>query len=640
MVTIDDVQKFVDGLLVHDSDRISGLETLSDVSREVMHPTFHPFDNVDDIRSGELAAQWWNIVQTDPGEQGLQSLLDSIKEAVKVYGAALINDALKTFVIHHGADVGLTLLHFLRRHPCLATRSNDRQVNGPEGALNWFREDIFLSEHHEHWHSVYKLPSANCDAKDRQGELFIYMHQQMLARYNTERVALGLDLVEPFPLCRFGEAVPEGYDPGIPRFGIRPPYSRLYNSIAISLEELECWSRSLFDSIMREQFPSEKTDPAINGEDLLGHTILGSKLSVDMKAFGTLHGTLHTKLANISKPLGVMDFPQVSANDPVFYLFHRFLDDLAVAYQDRQKPNNICNEAPAVRIRSAVTDGQTSHSPDIILSLQKQLDWLRRPDESLACLGERLFGGERWDTDLTSDPQVATQELYTHMRQIPVQLSNNSQPTLIRFLDLVQEFYYFIRLENLKDHPQTIAVRIFLAPKYDRHKNPLYNDRRMWIEMDTFQAVLKPNAKEVICRPASLSSVIKKSNGQGLTPDNALKSLHERPVHHSGIDYCDCGWPYSLLLPRGTSEGMSFRLMVLITGDDILMPAGQSSCGSVRLCGAQNSQYPDRKKMGYPFNRPFAGDKTLEKIIAEQHKTGQKKNLAARDIHIVCQSPD
>ena len=32
----------------------------------------------------------------------------------------------------------------------------------------------------------------------RRGEMFLFMHRQMLARYNTERIALGLPLVEAF----------------------------------------------------------------------------------------------------------------------------------------------------------------------------------------------------------------------------------------------------------------------------------------------------------------------------------------------------------------------------------------------------------------------------------------------------------
>ena len=46
--------------------------------------------------------------------------------------------------------------------------------------------------------------------QDRQGELFFYMHQQMLARYDAERRALGFGPVVPF--ADYREPIGEGYE--------------------------------------------------------------------------------------------------------------------------------------------------------------------------------------------------------------------------------------------------------------------------------------------------------------------------------------------------------------------------------------------------------------------------------------------
>lgn len=86
-----------------------------------------------------------------------------------------------------------------------------------EVRLNWWREDPEANEHHDHWHVVY--PTGGVPAptpqdpgrtrlQDRQGELFFYMHQQMLARYDTERTAVGLELVEP--ITDHAAPIPEG----------------------------------------------------------------------------------------------------------------------------------------------------------------------------------------------------------------------------------------------------------------------------------------------------------------------------------------------------------------------------------------------------------------------------------------------
>lgn len=59
-----------------------------------------------------------------------------------------------------------------------------------ENRLSYFREDMGINIHHWHWHLVYPHTMDGDSGieivnKDRRGELFYYMHQQVLARYDT-----------------------------------------------------------------------------------------------------------------------------------------------------------------------------------------------------------------------------------------------------------------------------------------------------------------------------------------------------------------------------------------------------------------------------------------------------------------------
>jgi len=79
-----------------------------------------------------------------------------------------------------GQDANTNLFHFWQM-PIMPSQT--ASVREPEHALAYFREDIGLNLHHWHWHLVY--PSSgetNVVKKDRRGELFYYMHLQMLAR--------------------------------------------------------------------------------------------------------------------------------------------------------------------------------------------------------------------------------------------------------------------------------------------------------------------------------------------------------------------------------------------------------------------------------------------------------------------------
>lgn len=57
----------------------------------------------------------------------------------------------------------------------------------PEQRVAYFREDIGINLHHWHWHLVYPFDADERTIvnKDRRGELFYYMHQQIVARLDT-----------------------------------------------------------------------------------------------------------------------------------------------------------------------------------------------------------------------------------------------------------------------------------------------------------------------------------------------------------------------------------------------------------------------------------------------------------------------
>lgn len=129
-----------------------------------------------------------------------------------------------------------------------------------EQRLAFFREDIGVNLHHWHWHLVY--PGDGPDAvvrKDRRGELFYYMHQQLIARYNVERFCAKLSRVQPLNNLR--QPLPEGYFPKIIRssnsraFPPRPQnqvlrdINRVDDDVIFSISDLERWGSRIAESI-------------------------------------------------------------------------------------------------------------------------------------------------------------------------------------------------------------------------------------------------------------------------------------------------------------------------------------------------------------------------------------------------------
>lgn len=109
-------------------------------------------------------------------------------------------------------------------------------------------------------------------------------------------------------------------------------------------------------------------------------------------------------------------------------------------------------------------------------------------------------------------------------------------------------------------------------------------------------------------------------------------------------EYCSCGWPEHMLLPKGTYKGMDYELFVMATDYTVdsvscnlsilhilndysilfiintlyffLQPDGaniQTICSdAVSYCGAKDQRYPDSKPMGFPFDRPMVARSAAE----------------------------
>ena len=86
----------------------------------------------------------------------------------------------------------------------------------------------------------------------------------------------------------------------------------------------------------------------------------------------------------------------------------------------------------------------------------------------------------------------------------------------------------------------------------------------MWIELDKFKHHLESHERSIAVRSAADSSVIRKPAKK---PPGPIRHSRGTDTADDPDVYCTCGWPYNLLLPRGTSAGMGFRIIAVATGD-------------------------------------------------------------------------
>ncbi len=720
----------------------------------------------------DRAQRVWNeLFQTAEGrlqegagpEDALEAVLGVYEEklASGEENPDLLEHALLVFISHHreGRKLSGAIPPLAMRKPALVAPSAALTAEAgaaapvfrgtssvPEDLLDWYREDPLLNEHHVHWHVVYPFvgiapkPGEAPRIKDRQGELFIYMHEQMIARYDAERIAAGVGRIRPHG--DFNVPIPPGYDAGsfinsfgftaraantVPRdvvLGTAPNQRRVTGlSMQLAYERL---AAAIDAGFLEANGKRWRITP-----ELLGSTVESNIGGADGTGFrngfyGNFHNNGHILIALINgmdqKP-GAMFGTSTANRDPIFLRWHKAIDDLSFRWQERQAPHEL-SDAPAVVVRQGLDAEGRPWTPDIIVVRTEDLPPSAAQDPQ--AFGRRAFGGARWHQDfssgeITQDGETfrTADRLQTHMHKGTIEVETGGQKQEIEYDFLNHDpFCYFFRIQNELPVAKTVSVRVWIVPEGQEE------DRRMWIEMDKFLAELGPEERAVVYRSDLESSVIRKPavvdpaeynrnyrpvgvslpsiaqfagfvdelrkgptterrlqihdalnkgledagavldeyRRKGLHPEDlirlreearqrkaladVLRTQPESPEYRTAVleyavalsaflvaladfvyrrVYCECGWPYSLLLPRGTRAGMRFKLMVMVTDWDKDRVGRDTCCGSLSYCGALD-RYPDARPMGYPFDRPFSGG-ILETVAAQA-------NMACRTLTI------
>ncbi|XP_023292337.2 phenoloxidase 2-like [Lucilia cuprina] len=475
------------------------------------------------------------------------------------------------------------------RMPIVVPRDYTASDLDPEHRLWYFREDIGINLHHWHWHLVYPFEASDRSivAKDRRGELFYYMHQQIIARYNMERFSNNLARVTR--LNNFREPIQEGYFPKMdslvasrawpPRFQNTQikDLKRQADQITLDVGDLERWRDRILEAIhmgyaVDEQNQRRPLDET-TGIDTLGNMMESSIISPNRALYGDFHNQGHVFIAYSHDPdhrylesFGVMGDSTTAMRDPVFYRWHAYIDDIFQEHKRRLPPYSQAQlQYDGVSI-TGVQVASEGGQPNILSTFwqQSDLDLSRGMDFV---------------------PRGNVFARFTHLQHTP--------------------FTYTINVNNAGGAMRFGMVRIFIAPKHDERGQPmLFNEQRLlMVELDKFVASLNPG-KNTIKRRSTESSVT-------IPFERTFRNLDtNRPAANSAgeleFNFCGCGWPQHMLIPKGRPEGLPCELFVMVSNyeDDRIDQQLVGSCSdAASYCGVRDRLYPDRRPMGFPFDR-------------------------------------
>ncbi|GFU88601.1 hemocyanin B chain [Trichonephila clavipes] len=452
-------------------------------------------------------------------------------------------------------------------------------IMDPEYNLAYYREDVGINAHHWHWHLVYPAtwrPEIIGSIKDRKGELFFYMHQQMCARYDCERLSNHMPQMIHFH--NFHEPL-EGYSAHLSSNINGLPYSsrnaghKLADLEDCAVQDMERWRERILQSInlgvVVDPNGHETVLDEIHDINILGNIVESSYDSVNVPFYGSLHNWGHVLIAAAHDPdgryklnPGVMDNTATALRDPIFYRWHRFIDDLFQEYKKTLPP---------------YTKNDLGFGNVFVKSLSVNAD---KPDTIKTFFKDDL-------------------------------------------LDVSHAFYFgrtgSVKIYNSSVHMYVTEYLLNGGTDFD----VIFCVGSSGFENGLDSQLVRPGTNTIERR--SIDSSVTLSKQQTLK-----ELLPGKGTDRRSDEYCSCGWPDHLLVPKGDSAGMKFHLFAIFTNyfEDTVNDHGRTNecVDAVSYCGAKDQLYPDKRAMGFPFDR---------EIVSNDFSEWQQHNMISVPITIV-----
>lgn len=355
-------------------------------------------------------------------------------------------------------------------------------TRNPELRTSYLTEDIGFNFYHLIHEITYPswLKKEHYGFKnERQGELFHYTHQQILARYKLERYANNMNKMKSFS---FDEPNIVGYNPNLlykngQSVPNRPENLKLRNCDFGDVERVKDFERRVRDAIdsgFVKTVTGEKIPlTAENGIDILGRLIVNSTTSVNPDYYGSLLEYTLKLLGHIVDPYhennvapSALENFQSMLRDPMFYRIYGRVEKLFNIYKKK---------LPAYTKEMLAFPGVKVER----IEVDKLMTFF-----------------ESFDVDITNAVNVGKAEDDKFLRIIA------RQPRLNH-----KDFNYRITLNSEQEVPGMVYV--YLAPKYDltgTREFTLSERIEYMIQLDRFPYQLK-SGKNTIERSSSDFSV-------------------------------------------------------------------------------------------------------------------------------------
>ncbi|KAL5290383.1 hypothetical protein ACFFRR_009999 [Megaselia abdita] len=453
-----------------------------------------------------------------------------------------------------------------------------------ENKLAYFTEDIGWNQYYYYYHLDYpfwmdgKHYGLN---KDRRGELYLYMHQQILARYFLERLSNGLGEIDEFS---FYHRIDDGYKSGLTyRSGLgyssRPNYYEIYDSSKVYyynlIESYERRIRDIIDSGFYTTVDGKKYNLRDSKSiEVLGNLIQSNPDSFDRKFFGYFcniyhliigGAKVHESVRNYIVPNVFLSFETI-LRDPVFYSLYKRIIKFYYQYK---------NHLPVYKSEDLLFKGVRV----VGLEVDKFVTYFDYHDSDVTTLLPRdvMMKGGRWSWDYIL---LARQKRLNH-----------------------EKFSITIDVKSEKAHKA--VVRFYLAPKYDQfgHEYDFDQNRENTVELDQFVYELKEGENKIVRRSDEFYWSVRDRTTYTELYKYILFSFEGEHKFPLDMSESHNGFPDRLVLPKGHASGYPVYLYVIVTPYNDSVKQFSNFDFNVSSGIGSGHRYIDDLPFGYPFDR-------------------------------------
>ncbi|XP_058121474.1 hexamerin-1.1-like [Anopheles ziemanni] len=444
-----------------------------------------------------------------------------------------------------------------------------------EEIISYFTEDVGLNSYYYYFMMDYPFILGEDKfglMKDRRGELYWYMHQTLLARYNLERMANYMGTVKPlvwrFPL-KTGYFSLLSYWNGVP-FKSRDFNYMISDESYMKVDWINSWE-SKIRQIIEAGYYIMEDGSRINlrlpeSVEFFGNLLNSNVDAIDANYVGYVEVFSRLLLSgndfNAYKvwPSALMQF-ETSLRDPVFYqLYERFMD--LYYYFKRFLPSYTYDELNfnGVIIKDVAVD-----------KLVTYFDF--------------------FDADVSNVLPMQTPEKYFDGSVLARQQRLNHKP-----------FSYTMNV--MSEYTGKAIVRMFLGPKFDRFFD-LQFYKKYFVEIDQYLVDFTAGQNSFVRQSRDFYWSVKDRTMYTELYKKTMLGFNGQEKFVLDMSEAHCGFPDRLILPKGWSNGMPMQFYFIITPYTAKPTYEQADFYDKSFsCGVGSGmRYYDTLPMGYPFDR-------------------------------------